>query len=619
MQNHNTVEKNATAEIDVEAWREKCRQERDKRLREDGESQYIHALGDFSEYADSDPFIDKEIIREPLTDEIEVVVIGGGFSGLMAGAQLRSRGISSFRIIEAAGDFGGCWYWNRYPGAQCDIESYVYLPLLEETDYMPKEKYSFAAEIFEHCQRVGHRYDLYRNTCFQTKVAGIEWDDESSRWIIRTNRNDAMKARFVMVAVGVGSKPKLPGIQGIRDFEGPNFHTSHWDFEFTGGDPGCARWDAKDDGEGGTGKLDKLGDKVVAVIGTGATGIQCIPYLARDAKQVYVFQRTPNTVSLRGGNPETDPEWAENLESGWQKKRQENFEDVVIGKAQEDLVDDCWTHLFTEAKAFMKRAGEMTPEQLMFEAEVSEYKVVNRVQKEIEQLIDNQEVAEALKPWYRLSCKRPGYNDEYIPAFNRSNVALVDVSESKGVEKITKDGVVANGKEYKVDCIIFATGFEIAITDFKTGIGFDVVGRNGVSIFDHWANGIRSLHGHSTVGFPNWFYIGFSQNGFGLNQGYMLQEQVKHVTYIIDEAIKRGAKVAEVTLEAEDEWVSIIRENSMVNRPVLESCTPGFYNNEGHLRGGILSESYALGVREFNKVLEAWRQEGNLKGFMLKK
>lgn len=606
----------ATLDFDPDAMRERFRQERDKRLREDGEGQYIRATGEFAHYVDTDPFIERPVARAAVVEDTEVAIIGGGFSGLMAGARLREKGIDDFRILEAAGDFGGAWYWNRYPGAQCDIEGYIYLPLLEETRYVPREKYSFAAEIFEHCQRAARHYRLYENSYFQTKVSDVAWDEELRRWIVRTNRGDEIRARFVITAVGIGSRAKLPGIPGLADFEGPSFHTSHWDYSFTGGDPNTARWDASDD-SGRTGKLDKLGDKVIAVIGTGATGIQCVPYLARDAEHLYVFQRTPNTVAPRGGNPQTDPSWAATLGPGWQTARRENFEDTVTGRPVEaDLVADCWTKMLKELKAVILKTSAEDVDMAQ-QAELADFQMVHRIQQQISAVVHDPQVAEALKPWYRPGCKRPGFNDEYLEAFNRPNVTLVDVAASKGVERITKRGVIAGGVEYPVDAIVFATGFEIAITDFKKGMGFDVRGRGGQSLWDSWSGGIRSLHGHSSHGFPNWFYIGFSQNGLGFNQGYMLDTQVQHVTHIIAAVKARGATVAEVTTEAEADWVAEIRRLSRLNREFLESCTPGFYNNEGHLRGGIVSEAYSPGVRAFNALLGAWRDEGSLSGFKL--
>jgi cyclohexanone monooxygenase len=291
--------------FDPDALRDKYRRERDKRLREDGEDQYIEVAGQFARYAEEDPYADPTFTRSPVDEDIEVVVLGGGFSGLLAAARLREAGLNDFRIIEAGGDFGGTWYWNRYPGAQCDIESYCYLPLLEELNYIPKEKYSYASEIFEHSQRIGREYKLYDTALLQTRVKGLTWDAAIQRWRVGTNRGDDIRARFVIMALGPASRAKLPGIPGLESFEGHSFHTSRWDYGYTGGDT--------------TGNLHKLADKRVAIIGTGATAIQCVPYVGASAQQTYVFQRTPSCVDLRGNKP-TDYEWAKTLGPGWQRR-----------------------------------------------------------------------------------------------------------------------------------------------------------------------------------------------------------------------------------------------------------------------------------------------------------
>src|SRR5208282_391405 len=310
-------------DFDPEALRAKYREARDKRIRADGNEQYVEVKGDFSRYID-DPYVDPGFTRAPVTDAVDVLIIGGGFGGLLASARLREAGVQSIRIIEKGGDFGGTRYWNRYPGAQCDIESYIYLPLLEETGYMPKEKYSFAPEILEHSRRIGEKFDLYRDACFQTQIKAITWNEEECRWIVTTNRDDRMRARYVVMSNGPLNRPKLPGISGIDGFKGHTFHTSRWDYGYTGGDT--------------NGNLHKLGDKRVAVIGTGATAVQCVPHLAKYAKHLTVFQRTPSSIDERGNRP-TDPEWVKTLKPGWQKRRMENFNSLVSGGFEaEDLV-----------------------------------------------------------------------------------------------------------------------------------------------------------------------------------------------------------------------------------------------------------------------------------------
>ena len=287
--------------FDPDALRDKYRAERAKRVRTDGNEQYQEVRDAFAHFVE-DPYVEPGFEREPLTDDTDVVVIGGGFGGLLAGARLREAGVADIRVIEKGGDFGGTWYWNRYPGAQCDIESYIYLPLVEELGYIPKEKYSFAPEILQHSEAIGRKYDLYSNACFQTEVTHMEWDEQALRWILHTNRGDRMKARFVIMSNGPLNRPKLPGIEGIESYQGHSFHTSRWDYHYTGGDS--------------NGNLDRLGDKRVGIIGTGATAVQCVPHLGETAKELYVFQRTPSSIDVRGNKP-TDPDWAKSLTPGW--------------------------------------------------------------------------------------------------------------------------------------------------------------------------------------------------------------------------------------------------------------------------------------------------------------
>ncbi len=603
-----------TIDFDPDALRAKYRQERDKRLRADGEAQYLELSGRFAHYAEDDPYADPTFTRAPLSDEIEVAIIGGGFSGLLAAARLKEAGVEEFRIIEAGADFGGTWYWNRYPGAQCDIESYCYLPLLEELGYLPKEKYSYVNEIFEHSQRVGRAYGLYERSCFQTRVQSLAWDEGLKRWRIKTNRGDDMKARFVIMALGTASRAKLPGIPGIEDFEGHSFHTSRWDYDYTGGDT--------------TGGLTKLADKRVAIIGTGATAIQCVPYVGRHAEHLYVFQRTPSSVDLRGNKP-TDQAWAKTLQPGWQRARRHNFADIVEGRPfTEDLVNDGWTDIFrslaagfplAQSRAAESGAAGPTPEDIGRAVELADFVKMNKIRARVDASVtDDPAAAEALKPWYRQFCKRPTFNDEYLPTFNRPNVTLVDVSEAKGVERITKTGIVANGVEYPVDCIIYASGFEIS-TAFQRRIGFEITGRDGLSLFDYYKDGFRTLHGHSSRGFPNWFYIGIGQNGLSVNMTAMFDDQAQHIAYIIKEAKARGAVTVEPTAEGEEAWVEVIRSVSVLNRDFQNACTPGYYNNEGGERsGGLNGQTYTPGINKFNKLLAEWRAEGDLKGLDLR-
>jgi cyclohexanone monooxygenase len=589
-------------DFDADAIRARYKAERDKRVRGDGEAQYIELAGQFARYAEDDPYADPNFSRAQVSEDLEIAVIGGGFSGLLAGARLREAGLDDFRIIEAGGDFGGTWYWNRYPGAQCDIESYCYLPLLEELKYIPKEKYSFVSEIFEHSQRIGQVYKLYDRALFQTRVNGLTWDKGLKRWRISTNRGDDIRARFVIMALGPASRAKLPGIPGIEDFEGHSFHTNRWDYGYTGGDT--------------TGGLTKLGDKRVAIIGTGATAIQCVPFVGKYARHLYVFQRTPSSVDLRGNAP-TDYSWAQTLAPGWQRARRHNFADIIEGRPFDvDLVSDGWTDIFRTLSggARSNAAKGLNP---LEGAELADMAKMNRIRRRVDDTVEDAATAEALKPWYRQFCKRPTFNDDYLPTFNRPNVTLVDVSQAQGVERITRAGVVANGVEYPVDCIIYASGFEIT-TGLRRRVGFEISGRDGLSIYDYYKDGFRTLHGHSSRNFPNWFYVGVGQNGLSVNMTAMFDDQARHIAYIIQQVKDRGAIAVEPTAEAEEAWVEVIRSVAILNRDFQNACTPGYYNNEGGERsGGLNGQTYTPGINKFNALLAEWREKGDLDGLEL--
>jgi cyclohexanone monooxygenase len=594
---------NLQLDFDPDALRAKYREERDKRLRADGNEQYIEVKGDFSRYVD-DPYVEPGFTREPLNDAVEIVIIGGGFGGLLAGARLRQAGFQDIRIIEKGGDFGGTWYWNRYPGAQCDIESYIYLPLLEETGYIPKEKYSFAPEILEHARRIAKTFDLYRDVCFQTQIDSIKWDEAECRWIVTTNRKDRIRARFVIMSNGPLNRPKLPGIPGIDSFKGHTFHTSRWDYGYTGGDT--------------TGNLHKLGDKRVAIIGTGATAIQCVPHLARHAKHLYVFQRTPSSVDERGNRP-TDPEWVKTLTPGWQKRRMENFNTLVTGgQADVDLVNDGWTDIIRNLGAILPRKsdGKTSPHEMARMMEIADFKKMNQIRARVDAVVKDKKTAEALKPWYRQFCKRPTFNDEYLPSFNRPNVTLVDTM-GRGVDRITERGLVFDGVEYEVDCIIFATGFEVG-TAYTRRCGFEVYGRGGKSLSEHWADGMKTLHGYYSHGFPNCFHMGITQNALTANFPHMLEEQACHITEMIKRAKDVEARCIEPTAEAEAGWCETIRAKAINNLRFLQECTPGYYNNEGQPEEGkgLAGQQYGGGPIEFFNLVRAWREDGRFEGVL---
>ena len=590
-----------TLDFDPDALREKYRQERDRRLRPDAYDQYVEVAGDFSRYVD-DPYVEPGFTRAPLKESVEVLIIGGGFGGQLAAARLRQAGIDDFRIIEKGGDFGGTWYWNRYPGAQCDIEAYIYLPLLEETGYIPKEKYSFADEIREHSRRIGEHFNLYPQTSFQTEIRTLRWDEGEARWLITTNRDDELKARFVVMSSGPLNRPKLPGIPGIDTFKGHSFHTSRWDYAYTGGD--------------GQGNLDRLGDKKIAIIGTGATAIQCVPHLGKAAKHLYVFQRTPSSVDVRGNRP-TDPEWAKSLQPGWQQQRMDNFNILVNGGHQDvDLVSDGWTDIIRNL-AGLVGTGSGDPdsaEEMARKVELADFRKMNQVRARVDAIVQDKKTAEALKPWYRQFCKRPTFNDDYLPTFNRPNVTLVD-TVGRGVERVTERGLVFDGVEYEVDCIIFATGFEVG-TDYSRRAGLQAYGRDGQTLAEHWKDGVRTLHGFYTHGFPNCFHMGINQNVLTPNFPHLLNEQSIHIADLIGRARMRQASRIEPTPEGEAGWVQTVRDAAGASLQFQIDCTPGYYNGEGKAGEGrgLFDTLYGHGPLPFLALLAEWRAQEHPEG-----
>jgi cation diffusion facilitator CzcD-associated flavoprotein CzcO len=595
------------AGFDADALRARYREEREKRLRSDGNAQYLELAGAFAHLAD-DPWVEPGPAREPLADEVDVALIGGGIGGLLTGARLRQRDVLGLRIVEKGGDVGGTWYWNRYPGIACDIESYVYLPLLEEIGYLPREHYSRGAEILEHCRAIARHFDLYRDACLQTRVEEIRWDEDASRWIVSTDRGDAMRARFVCLASGFLEKPKLPGIPGIESFAGHAFHTSRWDYAYTGGDA-----------EGG---LSGLRGRRVGIIGTGASAVQCVPHLAASAEHLFVFQRTPSSVDVRGNRP-TDPAWARSLEPGWQRRRIEAFHVLTTGGTPDgepvDLVRDGWTDV---TRVLLPRivAGmaDLSPQALAQALQQADLLKMEEIRARVDSVVNDPATAEALKPYYPRFCKRPCFHDEYLEAFNRPNVTLVD-TQGRGVERITPKGVVVDGREIELDCLIYATGFATGFDATATArrVGYEVVGRDGLTLSEKWCDGVRTLHGLHIHGFPNCYMMGLAQSALSPNYPYLIDLQATHIAYVIGQALGRGLRSLEVSAQAEAEWVATILRRTEGKPIFAEGCTPGYYNNEGRQDARSRQGTFFMGgPTEFAQILAEWRAEGGLAGLV---
>jgi cation diffusion facilitator CzcD-associated flavoprotein CzcO len=572
---------------------ERYLREREKRMRDDGLAQYKEFTGEYEDF-DRDPWVEPGFTREPVEEDRLAVIVGGGFGGMLTSVELTRLGIRDFRIIEKAGDFGGTWYWNRYPGCMCDVESYTYMPLLEETGYMPTEKYASATEIFEHCQRIGDHFDLYPHALFQTEMDTAEWDEDASRWVITTSRGDRIRAKFLITAGGILHKAKLPGIEGIETFEGKSFHTARWDYGYTGGSA--------------TTPMDELADKRVGIIGTGATAVQVVPQLARTAQDVYVFQRTPSAVGVRDNGP-TDEEWFASLEPGWQEERMRNFTAAVTGeKPERDLVGDGWTKILWENTNIEAES----PEQRR-ELDEADFAVMAELRRRVEDTVEDPDTAEKLKPWYGKHCKRVCFHDDYLVAFNEPNVHLVD-TDGRGVREIGPKGPIVDGVEYDLDLLIFASGFEVT-TGLVRRLGFDPVGRNGTALSERWSDGAHTLHGVLTAEFPNLLVISTVQAGFGTNFVHFLSESARHVAWLVATAEDEGIVSIEATPEAEDEWLMVLYGVAMGLAEYSATCTPGYYNSEGsRTTEGARNLVYPGSLMHYAGYLQRWREAGDMAG-----
>jgi cation diffusion facilitator CzcD-associated flavoprotein CzcO len=587
---------NNDKKLSLEEAREKYRIEREKRLRADGIRQYKELKGDYEEF-DRDPYVEPGFTRDAVIEDVDVVIVGGGFGGMIEAANLTKAGVTNFRIVEKAGDFGGTWYWNRYPNAACDVESYVYLPLLEDTGYMPTEKYAKAPEIFAYCQLLGRTFDLYRGALFQTEVEDMRWDESKKRWNVMTSRSDILSAKFIVIAGGVLHKAKLPGIPGIETYAGRAFHTSRWDYSYTGGSSQSL--------------MEKLADKRVGIIGTGATAVQVVPKLAEAAKELFVFQRTAACVGVRNNKP-TDPEWFKSLKPGWQAERTRNFTQAVTGaQPAVDMIDDEWTKMnWVDTRKLPENDEEA------LELERIDFENMERVRQRIADVIKDPATAELMMPWYSQSCKRPCFHDEYLPAFNRPNVHLVD-TDGKGVNEINESGVIVNGVEYPVDLLIFASGFEVT-TGYTHRLGFDPKGRDGVSLSEAWAEGPATLHGVLSNGFPNMFMISTVQGAQATNFVHSITEAAQHVAFLIEQCGKGDIATIEPETAAQDNWFETLFAQLWGIARYNATCTPGYLNSEG---GGDMRSARAIAwmtsVLGFAEYVENWRQQGDLAGLVL--
>ncbi len=525
-----------------------------------GAADYMAMEGEFAKYLE-DVYSADPVQREALTDECDILVVGAGFAGLLLWHKLREAGFADVRFCEKGGDVGGTWYWNRYPGVACDVESYSYLPLLEEMGYVPSMKFASGFEILEYCQTMAEKFGFYDRCLFHTTVEKTVWDEASGRWTVFTDRGDRMRARFVVLANGILTTPKLARIKGMETFKGEAFHTSRWNYHVD------------------------LKDKRVGIIGTGATAVQVIPEIAKIVKELYVFQRTPSTVDVRDQR-ETTPEeietWAH--EPGWARARRARFAKISAGRTAMQANDDYLAGKVPDFKERKQHARKLSPEEMIQKQLETNFRIMEQIRARVDAIVEDPETAAALKPYYPYGCKRPTFHDEYLPAFNKPHVHLVDTAP-RGVTEINERGVVHEGREYPLDVIIYATGFQwMATSTFNM-----IIGRDGRSLTEKWeTEGTKTFLGLHSHGFPNLFIISGPQGGGGsFNFTDAIDAHCDYVVWMLDAMRERGADVVDIEKEPEERYAEHCRQADVMTAP-LRNCL-SYYNGEGEAEPGSLA------------------------------
>ena len=526
----------------------------------EGAADYMSMEGEFSKYLE-DVYSDPPVERDALTDECEVLVVGGGFAGLLLWYKLQKAGFRDVRFCERGGDVGGTWYWNRYPGIACDVESYSYLPLLEEMEYFPTMKFASGFEILEYCQKIAEKYGFYDRCLFHTTVGETTWDDDTGRWRVTTDRGDKMRARYVVLANGILTTPRLARIEGMETFEGDAFHTSRWDYNVD------------------------LKDKRVGIIGTGATAVQAVPELAKIVKELHVFQRTPSSIDVRDQRETTQEEieaWKK--EPGWSRARRERLATISSGRTALKGNDDFLSGKVTDFKVRKTHARELTPEELMEKQLDSNFRIMEQIRARVDATVKDPKTAGALKPYYTYGCKRPAFHDEFLSTFNLPHVTLVDTAPL-GVAEINTKGVVHDGVEYPVDVLIYATGFQwMATATFEM-----IVGQDGRTLRQKWQEeGTKTFLGIHSHGFPNLFVMSGPQGGGGqFNFTRGIESHTDYVLWMLETLRERGAERIDIKPEPEIEYAAHCRDVDTRTRP-LRDCV-SYYNGEGKAEPGSLA------------------------------
>jgi cyclohexanone monooxygenase len=525
-----------------------------------GAADYMAMEGDFAKYL-ADVYSADPVPREALDDECEILVVGAGFAGLLLWHKLRAAGFTDVRFCEKGGDVGGTWYWNRYPGIACDVESYSYFPMLEEMGYVPTMKFASGFEILEYCQKMAQTFGFYDHCLFHTTVQETAWDEASGRWTVKTDRGDAMRARFVVLANGILTTPKLARIEGMGKFQGEAFHTSRWNYHVD------------------------LKGKRVGIIGTGATAVQVIPELAKIVGELYVFQRTPSSVDVRDQRATTQEEvetWAN--EPGWARARRARFSKISAGRTAIKANDDYLAGKVAEFKERKQHERALTMEELLDKQLDTNFRIMEQIRARVDAIVHDPKTAAALKPFYPYGCKRPTFHDEYLPTFNLPHVHLVDTAPV-GVREINERGVVHDGVEYPLDVLIYATGFQwMATSTFNM-----ITGRDGRTLKRKWEEeGTKTFLGLHSHGFPNLFIVSGPQGGGGsFNFTDALEAHGDYIVWMLTTMRERNARVVDIQKAPELEYAEHCRKADIATAP-LRDCL-SYYNGHGDAEPGSLA------------------------------
>lgn len=525
-----------------------------------GAADYIAMEGEFSRYL-ADVYSADPVARESLDDQCEILVVGAGFAGLLLWHKLRQAGFTDVRFCEKGGDVGGTWYWNRYPGIACDVESYSYLPLLEEMGYFPSMRFASGFEILEYCQNMAEKFGFYDRCLFHTTVENTEWDEATGRWTVYTDRGDAMKARVVILANGILTSPKLARIDGMETFQGETFHTSRWDYDID------------------------LKGKRVGIIGTGATAVQAVPELAKVVGELFVFQRTPSSIDVRDQRATKETEIARwQQEPGWARARRARFSKISAGRAAIQANEDYLEGKVDDFKERKEHERELSQQEMIQKQLDTNFRIMEQIRARVDAIVKDPKTAAALKPYYPYGCKRPTFHDEYLPTFNLPQVNLVDTAP-RGVSQINQQGVVHEGVEYPLDVLIYATGFQwMATSTFNM-----IKGRNGRTLSDKWqSEGTKTFLGIHSQGFPNLFIVSGPQGGGGsFNFTDALDQHGDYIVWMLQTMREQGSNIVDIARQPELDYAEHCKAADIATSP-LRDCI-SYYNGDGNAEPGSLA------------------------------